>query len=119
MKFGIILAIPQCSKCKIPFKIVKSPKYNISDGWCYECSICNGSMGIRKNSFLDEFSGITIMEIIRIIFFYFSRGYGVDDVVRECKSVIGEGFGQVMSRGLNANDNNLKLKIESAKHRSK
>ena len=93
MKNGIIYSIPQCSKCKIPFKLAKSPKHNISDGRCYECSICNGSMGIRRNSFLDEFPGITIMEIVRIIFFYFTRGYGVDDVVRECKGVMGEGFG--------------------------
>jgi hypothetical protein len=70
-------------------------------------------MGIRKNSFLDEFPGITIMEIIRIIFYYFARGYGVDDVVRECKGVMGEGFGQVMPRGLN--ESARKLKIESAK----
>jgi hypothetical protein len=36
------------------------------------------------------------MEIIRIIFFYYTRGYGVDDVVRECRGVMGEGFGHVI-----------------------
>lgn len=98
MRHGLLLSIPMCTKCTIPYKLIKSPELSLSDGRCYMCTICEQKEQIRKNSFFNEFPGLTIMEVTRIIFYYFCRGYGVDDVVRECKGVMGDGFGDVLYR---------------------
>ena len=54
-----------------------------TDGCCYQCSNCGRLASIREGSFFNEFPGLTMMESIRVIFYYFIRGYSVEDVLRE------------------------------------
>jgi len=96
MRHGIIVPIPHCKKCQLPYKLIKSPELSLCDGRCYFCSICEDKMSLRENSFFNEFPGLTMMEVVRVIFYYFSRGYGVDDVVRECKGLMGEGYAEIL-----------------------
>ena len=52
------------------------------DGRWYFCSGCKHKMSIRFGSFTDEFK-CTLMELIRVIFYYYCRGYTVDVVTKE------------------------------------
>ena len=55
------------------------------DGCVYRCSKCMKWASIREGSFLDEFPGFSIMEIVKYIFYYYTRGYAIDDVLIENK----------------------------------
>jgi len=62
------------------------------------------------------------MEVTRIIFYFFCRGYGVDDVVRECKGIVGDGYGELMKRrgwGTYAPRRKKQTLADSARNRTK
>ena len=80
----IINVIPKCEKCEIPFKLVRNRAY-IYDTRCYRCPICENTQHIRFGSVTMEFK-MTIMEIVRMIFYYYARGYTVETVWREMSS---------------------------------
>ncbi len=52
------------------------------DGRLYVCPSCDLVKSIRYNSFAEEFK-CTLMELTRLIFYYFARGYTIDAVHRE------------------------------------
>ena len=82
----LIHVIPKCEKCEIPFKLIKS-RDSLYDSRCYSCPICNATQSLRFESFLSEFK-LTMMEIVRIIFYYFARGFTVDTVWKELSSFV-------------------------------
>ena len=56
---------------------------NIHDAREYTChNKCGKVISIREGSFLDEFK-CTLMELIKIIFYYYCRGYTVETVHKE------------------------------------
>ena len=69
-----------------------SKKEENYDGRWYFCPLCRMKKSLRFGSFTEEFK-CTLMEIIRIIFFYFCRGYTVDVVFKElcANSMAGRG----------------------------
>lgn len=52
---------------------------------CKTCKKCLKWASIREGSFLDEFPGFSLMEIVKYIFYYYARGYAIDDVLIENK----------------------------------
>ena len=63
--------------------IIIISSHKIHDEREYSCNgICDKKMSIRYNSFTDEFK-CTIMELLRIIFYYYCRGYSVETVHKE------------------------------------
>lgn len=68
------------------------------DGRWYICTKCLMKKSLRFGSFADEFN-CTMMEVIRIFFFYFCRGYTVDVVCKElCVNSIGSKGGMRMTK---------------------
>jgi len=82
MQNKLLNLIPECSKCSIPLKLTLSKKTENFDGRWYFCTGCRRKMSIRFGSFMDEFK-CTLMELIRVIFYYYCRGYYVDVVCKE------------------------------------
>jgi len=74
--------IPECEQCKEPLKLTIAKTTDNFDSRWYKCSNCNFKESIRFGSFTAEFK-CTLMEIVRIIFYYYCRGYTVDVVFRE------------------------------------
>jgi hypothetical protein len=71
---------------------------NIHDAREYTChNKCGQALSIRYGSFLDEFK-CTIMEILRIIFYYYCRGYSVETVHKEISYGISRSGGIDMSK---------------------
>lgn len=105
----LIIPYQLCKTCKIPYELINSPQkakkiflqqnclnsknadYKIFkarlgvDGCVYRCKNCKIWASIREGSFLDEFPGFQIMEIVKYVFYYYARGWGIDDVLIENK----------------------------------
>jgi len=93
MNNRLISPLPDCAKCSYQMVISKTAgDYN--DTRKYVCNKCKFSLPIRYKSFTDDFN-CTLMELIRIIFYYYVRGYGVDMVFREIASHLYSGGGGV------------------------
>jgi hypothetical protein len=82
MQNKLLNLIPECKTCQIPLKLTLSKKTENFDGRWYFCTGCRHKMSIRFGSFMDEFK-CTMMELIRVIFYYYCRGYYVDVVCKE------------------------------------
>jgi hypothetical protein len=82
MQNHMLNLIPTCQKCLIPLKLVLAKVTENFDSRWYKCSVCKIKEGIRFGSFTAEFK-CTVMEIVRIVFYYYTRGYTVDVVFRE------------------------------------
>jgi hypothetical protein len=67
-------------------KIAKNMSY-IHDARSYKCDLCENKESIRFGSFTDEFK-CTLMELIRIVFYYYCRGYSVQMVYKELTNYI-------------------------------
>ena len=76
--------IPECSECKKSLRMTLTKRDENFDGRWYVCteSGCNLKKSLRFGAFPDEFN-CTLMEIVRILFYYFCRGYTVDVVCKE------------------------------------
>jgi hypothetical protein len=66
---------------------------NIHDAREYTChNRCGEAVSIREGSFTDEFK-CTLMELVRVIFYYYCRGYSVDTVHKEIANGISRSGG--------------------------
>lgn len=71
---------------------------NIHDAREYSChNKCGQVISIRFNSFTDEFK-CTVMELIRMIFYFYCRGYSVETVHKEMAHGISRSGGIDMSK---------------------
>ena len=93
----LIQQLPECPYCKIPMRVSINSK-NIHDAREYTChNVCGQMVSIRKDSFADEFR-CTIMELLKIIFYYYCRGYNVETVHKEMAYGISRSGGIDMSK---------------------
>eukprot|EP00347_Sterkiella_histriomuscorum_P012033 403370148 len=93
----LIKSLPECPFCEIPMR-VSINSTNIHDAREYTChNKCGKTITIREGSFLDEFK-CTLMELIRIIFYYYCRGYMVETVHKELAFGISRTGGIDMSK---------------------
>lgn len=91
--------IPECSDCKIALRMTLTKRDENFDGRWYICTSCLMRKGIRFGSFTEDFN-CTLMELVRVIFYYFCRGYQVDVVCKELGSEtpVGKRMGLSMSK---------------------
>ncbi|CDW71267.1 UNKNOWN [Stylonychia lemnae] len=93
----LIRQLPECPYCEIPMRVSINSK-NIHDAREYSChNKCGNVISIRQGSFLDEFK-CTLMELIRIVFYYYCRGYTVETVHKELAFGISRTGGIDMSK---------------------
>ena len=74
--------IPECAECKIPLRMTLTRREENFDGRWYICTKCQMKKSLRFGAFCDEFN-CTLMEIVRVVFYYFCRGYTVDVCCKE------------------------------------
>lgn len=82
MQSKLINLIPECKTCVQPLKLCLAKVTENFDSRWYKCTKCKIKESIRFGSYTAEFK-CTLMELIRIIFYYYCRGYTVDVVFRE------------------------------------
>jgi len=82
MQNKLLNLIPDCQMCSKPLTLSVARAQSNHDGRWYFCEKCSLKKNIRYNSFAEEFK-CTLMELTRIIFYYYCRGYTVESVHKE------------------------------------
>jgi hypothetical protein len=82
MQNKLLNLIPHCMKCEMPLQLTLSKSKENHDGRHYKCLHCSCTKSLRYDSFAEEFK-CTLMELCRLLFYYFCRGYTIDSVHKE------------------------------------
>lgn len=84
---SMIQTSPKCEKCDQHYKF---HKVSAVDPFIYKCPSCPENCPIRERSFTAEFPSLPLTDIAKLAFYYFCRGYGVDDVANAEKRWFGD-----------------------------
>ena len=82
MRNKLLNVIPDCQTCKEVLVLQMAKQGANHDGRWYVCNSCELVKLLRYDSFAEEFK-CTLMELTRLIFYYFVRGFTIDAVQKE------------------------------------